>query len=487
MNQVSVSTGRRIFSGTAQLFLADALLFPTGLLTAAFLSRQLGPEGYGLFTLAATIISWVEWCASSVLFRTTVKFISEAEEWEPVGTTVVQQNLLIGGTVTAGLCLLAWPIAHLMHEPSLTLYLQLFALQILLFNLSRAHRTILVGLGKYGESAIAGASRWLARLGLIVLLVQFGFSVSGAILGSVGAVFLELAISRWFVHPPLLGRQRFPARQLWDYAVPLSIYSVSMRVYEKLDLMTLKALGGTAAQAGFYGAAQNLAIIPGTFVAAFAPVLLSTLGRSLRDGEQARARQMAQSSLRMVLMLFPFAALTAAAAPALVEWLFGPVFAPTAPLLMVLMFGAIAQVMISIATIILIAADKPNWTCALTLPMIPLALLGHYLVIPQRAAIGAAWVTTGVTILTAIAAVIAVYRVWRVVLSYQTLLRSVLVSGVVYAITGVVCSSATLWLLVQLPMMALLVPLLFLLFGEFSLAEITLIRSWIPASPLKRP
>lgn len=480
MGQASVPAGRQVFSGTAQLFLADALLFPTGLLTAAFLSRQLEPDGYGLFTLAATIISWVEWCTGSMLFRTTIKLISEADDWRPVGTTVLQQHLFIGGAASLGVCVLALPIAQLMNEASLAWYLQLFALQILLFNLSRAHRTILVGLGQYRGSAIAGASRWIARLGLMVLFVQMGFSVSGAILGSVASVLLELAIARWFAHPPLFSRKQFPAKRLWEYAVPLSAYSISLRVYEKLDLMMLKSLGGTTAQAGIYGAAQNLAIIPGTFVASFAPVLLSTLGQSLRAGELSRAKFLARTALRLVLLLLPFAAITAGAAPALIEWLYGSLFSPTAPILAVLMFGSIAQVMISIATVILIAADKPNWTCALTLPMLPLALLGHFLVIPKLSAIGAAWVTAIVAGFAAVAAVLAVYRVWRVLPPYQTLIRSLFVCGLIYGVTTAVCSQATLWLLVQLPAVALLVPVLFLLVGEFSLTEIAMIRAWMP-------
>ena len=34
--------------GTIQGFIASALSLPTGLITAGFLTRKLGPEGYGL-------------------------------------------------------------------------------------------------------------------------------------------------------------------------------------------------------------------------------------------------------------------------------------------------------------------------------------------------------------------------------------------------------------------------------------------------------
>jgi ABC-type phosphate transport system permease subunit len=38
--------------GTAQGFIASAVSLPTGILTAAFLTRQLGPESYGLLSVS---------------------------------------------------------------------------------------------------------------------------------------------------------------------------------------------------------------------------------------------------------------------------------------------------------------------------------------------------------------------------------------------------------------------------------------------------
>jgi hypothetical protein len=45
-----------VLDGTIRVFLAEALFLPTGLLTTAFLTCRLGPEGYGLFLLAAPLM-----------------------------------------------------------------------------------------------------------------------------------------------------------------------------------------------------------------------------------------------------------------------------------------------------------------------------------------------------------------------------------------------------------------------------------------------
>lgn len=475
MSQSSNQPRFQMLSGTLRIFLAEAILLPTGLITAGFLSRQLGPEGYGLFTLAAVILSWIEWGTSSMLLRTTIKFISETRNWQPVMATVLQQHLWLGTGATLLLCLFAMPIAQLMNERSLAPYLWLFAPQILFFNLARAHRTTLTGLGRFSEQAIAGASRWIARLGLIVLFVSLGWSIWGAILGSVAATFVELAVSRCYVQLPLFHPNAIPAWKLWNHAVPMTLYSLATQLYSKLDLLWLKGLGGTAEQAGFYGAAQNLALIPGLFAMAFAPVLLSTLGRIRKAGELDSAKTLGRNAMRLALLILPLGAIAAGAAPEIVRFIFGNQFLAAAPLLGLLIFGALAQVMTSVASVILVAADRPNWTAILTLPLLPIVCFAHGLIIPRWGAIGAASVTTGTISLSTIMTLIAVYCVWRIAPPFATFCRSVLVCIGFYFLS-VHWSGSGLWVLVHLSAIALLVPVCYVLLGEFTSEELSFIR-----------
>lgn len=469
---------RSIVKGTLTSFFAEALLVPTGLLTAIFLTRHLGPKGYGLFTLAATIVTWIEWTSTSIFARTTIKFISEALDWRPVGTTVVQQHLLVSGIATLLLCVLAAPIAQLMGEPTFTNYLILFSLEIPLFNLARAHRSILNGLGNFSEQAIAGACRLITKLLLVVLLVKLGFSLSGAILGSIAAQSIELLVGRFYVRPALFRRSSFQAKQLWDYAIPLTLFALLMRLYEKIDLMALKVLGGTAEQAGIYGAAQNLSLLPCLFALSFSPILLSNASSKLRDGDKDGAKKISQQGMRIVLLLLPFGAIISGDAGSIINLIFGSQYKEAAPLLALLIFGAFAQLMISITTAILIVANKPNWTFTLTAPLLPLAIIGHWLLIPQLGAVGAAIVTTILMILGAIITTCAVYYVWQILPPPSTLVRSIIVCGLAYALASCI-STPGLWLILKLGAISLLIPFLFLFLHEFSAEEINAFRSQI--------
>ena len=225
MNLSPFQRHRHIVDGTIWVFLAEALLVPTGFFITVFLTRRLGPEDYGLFTLAAVLVAWIESSIKSLFASTMVKFVGQAEDWRPVGATVAQLHLAASAGATLLLWLFASPIATLLDEPALATYLRLSALDIPLYSLARVHRNILVGIGDFRQRALVSAGRWITRLLLIVLLVELGFSVPGAILGSIGASLVELVIGRYYVRPSLFARANFPVRPLWGYAAPLFLFS----------------------------------------------------------------------------------------------------------------------------------------------------------------------------------------------------------------------------------------------------------------------
>ncbi|MGH7752987.1 MAG: lipopolysaccharide biosynthesis protein [Gemmatimonadales bacterium] len=459
---------RQTLDGTVRVFLAEALLVPTGLATAAFLTRRLGPAGYGLFALSATVVAWIEWGVAAFFSRAAIKIVSEAEDWRPAARAVLWLHLAMSLVTAAALWAGAPALAALLGEPALAGYLRLFAIEIPLFSAAQAQRSILIGRGDFRPRAVASAGRWIARMVMIIFLVDAGLAVPGAILGSIGATLVELAIGRYYVRIPLRGPAAFPREQLWTYGLPLFVFAVAARLYDRLDLLLLKALGGTAAQAGFYGGAQNLALMPGIFALSFSPLLLSTLIRAVRAGLGESARGMGQDAMRLVFLLLPFAALTSGTADELVVLLLGPVFRPAGPLLALLIFGAIALTMISVATAVLTAAERPAWTVGLAVPMLAAAMAGHMALIPRWGSLGAALVTTVVAVGGAVAATAAVARVWRILPPRATVLRSLAVSAGAYMAAVLWPASGPL-LLVKLSVISLTCAGTLAALGEFRL------------------
>ena len=161
-----------------------------------------------------------------------------------MATVILQLHLGLGAIATAFFWVFAWPIADLLDIPTLVPYLRLFALDIPIFCLAYAHRQLLIGRGLFQVRAVASGGRWIARLAIIAALVEYaGWSINGAIIGSLGASVVELIMARWFVRPPLLSQSSFPPQRLFGYALPLFLFAMSLRLFDKLDLFMLKNIG----------------------------------------------------------------------------------------------------------------------------------------------------------------------------------------------------------------------------------------------------
>src|ERR1043166_8817485 len=95
---------QHIIDGTTRVFLADALILPTNLLTVVFLTRRLGPDGFGLFAIASSIVLWIEASINTIFFRPTLKTVADHHDWRDVGATIVRLHLRV--SVAAGLIMM---------------------------------------------------------------------------------------------------------------------------------------------------------------------------------------------------------------------------------------------------------------------------------------------------------------------------------------------------------------------------------------------
>jgi O-antigen/teichoic acid export membrane protein len=484
MKVVSSQPGRHVLDGSLRVFLAELLLPITGMATAAYLSRRLGPEGYAQFALAAVLVSWIAGNVAAIYSRATVKFIAESSDWRPFGSMILRLHVWTGCGAAAAVWLLAPSLSVLLKEPALAFALSLFAVDIPLWLFARAHQSILIGLGRFHRRAMMSVGRWIGRLLLIVLFVELGWSVTGAVVGTIGATVIEAAIGRWHVRPSWSGHGETAYPGLWDYSIPLFLSGLALSCVDRLDLYVLKALGAATTQVGYFAAAQNVSISAVVLAGACSPLLISTLTGLMRSGRVSHAHEIGVNAMRVVIGLLPVVGLVAGSASGIVSVIYGEAFAASAAPLSVLILSGWAFVMLSVTTAILTAADKPRWTVWVTGPLVPSALVGHLLIIPRWGSLGAAWVTASVACAGALVAVLAVSRVWRGLPSAGTVARSLVVCLVTYA-------AAALWpasgldVFLKVLVVGGGIPLVFYALGEFPPSEIAFVRSLIggPAVP----
>ena len=373
--------------------------------------------------------------------------------------------------------LLAAPLSVLLNEPDLVLYLRICAVDIPILCLGQAYRNVLLGMGNYKGGAVARAGRWIARMCLVVVLVEAGLSITGALFGVIGSSGVELWLSRRYLGSSMLVKQPQVPIPIQRYGALLFVSSLCLICVNGMDLFMLKILGGTATQAGIYSAAQSLSLLPGLFSWTFSSLLLATLSRQLADGQLERARELARDAMRVALWLVPVAAIIAGAAPEIVRVVFGSAFVTAGPLLALLIVGAVANVMMMVSLTVMTAAGLPARTVMFTAPLVPLALGGHLLLIPRLGQQGAALVTSRNFLTWCVCRrrgrVHALWKVWPPIGSF---LRSLVVALVVGA-AALLWPTSGLFVFAKLIVLGMISLLGYWWIGEFRQGEIAVVRS----------
>lgn len=435
----TVSPHARLASGTTLVMTAEALAFPAGLVATILLTRHLTPSEYGALALALAGTAWLEWTVVSLFSRAAWKLIAEADDWPSVAAAVVRTFLLSSLPVAILVFAGAGFAANALRIPPLAPVLRVLAFEVPIFVTAHAYRTVLIGRGLHRSRAAVTAARWTVRALLIAAGTLLGVPLTGIAVLIVVATAVELGIVRWRAMIAAVGgaqtvkrragRKPLTMRGLVSYAAPLAVSAICLRFFERIDIFALRALGGSMESVAAYGVAQNLALGPGLFGAAFTPALIAAVSYRLARGDDGGARQLSRDALRAGFLLVPLTLLVAGAAPGLILLLFGPAYATAAPLFALLLVGAAATVLIALAGGVLVAAGKLRLTLALTAPLLPIAGIAHVLLIPGMGAIGAAIVTAGTAILGAAAACAVAWFAVGTPVPLGTLLRGVVLGS----------------------------------------------------------
>ena len=416
------------------MLLAECLVFPLGLITAAYIGRALGPRDYGIFAVALATGDVIEWTMISLFSRATVQVVSEALDWRAVAAAAFRLQTAIGVALGVSSFLAADLVARALGEPSMAWLLRVLALELPLLAAGLVTRNVLTGRGKYRERAWSSALRLSARTAFVIALVAAGFSIRGAVVGEVLSTVVWLAVLSLVTRiPAMTPGPPEGNRRLWSLARPLFMLALSLRVLDKVGVVALKMLGASAREAGWYAAAQNFGIAPGIFAVSFAPLLITALATAVRGGNLAPGRPLVRNSLRLVFGILPFVAFGAGAAPEIIRLIYGAGYEPAARLAIPLLGSAMGMAIVSVAGALLAAADEARRIVRLVWPVTVAALVVLVIVVPRYGAMGAA-IVIGVASLTGAGILLeTVRKVWGVGLPLGTFVRTVAVSAVTLA------------------------------------------------------
>ena len=393
------SVRRRVASNTAVQVAGKGIVLAFGLASLAVLTRYLGPDDYGRYTLALMYMQLFGVLADVGLFTTVVREISKdrSRTDELVGNVLTLRLLLavVVIAVATGVSLL------LPYEHDVRVAILLAGGPLLFGMMTTAYVAILQSRLQMTRAVVGDVVGRAASLLLALLVVWLDLGFYAVMLAAGGGALATLIVT-WLV-TRRLAAIRFRAnlavwRPLLVAALPLGLALAINSLYFRADTLII-SFYEPYSQVGLYTLAYRileLALVVGyVFVNTTFPVLSQAV-----EHDEPRALRMIQLSTDLLVVLgIPLVAGGLVLAPQIVELASGEDFADAAePLRILLAAGALAWVN-GVFGLALIAKNRQTSALWLNVSALAFNVGLNFLLIPRYGIVVAAIVTVASEVL----------------------------------------------------------------------------------------
>jgi O-antigen/teichoic acid export membrane protein len=366
-----------------------------GLVTLAILTRYLGDEGYGQFTVAAAYLQFVGTLADFGLTITTIQMLSEpnADRGRILGN-------LLGLRIVMAVAIFALSIVVALFLPWGSATHAAIAVGSFSFIFLAVHQ-IFVGLFQKSLrmefpalSEVVGRAVLLAAIG-ITALAHGGLIAIMASMGIANLAMVSLSvIFGRKVQPFSLKLERPVIAEIIRRSWPIALSIVFNLVYLRGDIIVMKIVGRPEAEIGWYGAAYKpldvITVIPMIFMGLILPLFVEAWGRT----DHERVRRIIQRATDAVsLLAFPTLAGGIALATPLMIFISGPEFSPSGPLLALLVVAAFMVFYGALFGHLIVGIGRQRLMTWVYAADAAASLLLYFLLVPKYGATAAAWVT----------------------------------------------------------------------------------------------
>jgi O-antigen/teichoic acid export membrane protein len=245
-----------------------------------------------------------------------------------------------------------------------------------------------------------------------------------------------------------------------------------------MDILFLKALGGSDVETGYYGAAQNVTILLSMVSVSMSPPLLSTISNMLKNERADEARHISLAVIRASIMFFPVVAMIVGASNEIVILIFGSAYSAAGPILSCLVFAALGLHILNTSITLLSSIERQGLALRISFPLVPIATIGHLFMIPKMGGLGAAMVSTTVAWISASVSTVAALSLWGIKFPFKTLATS-LFTAVIFYFAASLWSVSGLMLLIKMAVLIPSIVLCFYFLGEITPRETAVVRRMI--------
>ena len=371
-------------------------------LAAVILARELGPAGFGEFSLFFAVM---------MLLSQATGFVDSA--FVRYANTVRLEDrrayLRASLTLKVGFCLAlllaALPagslISRALDKPELDLVLALAVICAVALNFLTLQAAVYQAAERFAAFAALNALFPVLSLAGVLMGTAVGSSVSGPRDTSlVYVIYLSAAtvvgaISGWGLvrlTKPLATTEWSIVKRLVSFSKWLIADNVVYLTVQRLDLLIVAGLADPTGL-GRYAAAQRIAVMGALLTGTLSALLLPRASRT-RGSPAATRRYLVQAGLISVLLSAMIAALWLAI-PFLVNGLFGPGYAGAIPITRIILLGTLCIAVYTPLSRLFFAEDRPRRIFYLQVVRLTAMVALAFLLVPRAGAAGIAWAVAG--------------------------------------------------------------------------------------------
>lgn len=340
------------------------------------MARLLAPEDFGVFAIALAATHFAMHVNDMGIIAAVVQWRGRFEDVAPTATALAA----VFGIGWYGVFWLTAPLlAEVAGNPDATSVIRVLTILILIDGLTAVRTGWLQRSFQQDQLMKAIMAGFVANATVAIAFAANGFGAMSFAVGSVAeAVVTGVLVYRFAAVPWRVAIDRAVARRLMVFGIPLAASWGVEAVLLNIDYVVVGSALGAAAL-GFYLLAFNISSwAPGVITTAIRYVSLSGFSRMAEQGELSSAVQ--RTIPLLVTGIIPIAVVMGVLAEPVVLFLYGPTWAPAAPVLACLTVLMVVRMLSGFAVDAVMGAGATRWTLWIhlgwTVALVPALLVG---------------------------------------------------------------------------------------------------------------
>lgn len=378
-------SGKTIAKNVGVMMASQLTTWILSFVLAIFLPRYLGAESIGAIAIANSIWAIMLVLLSFGMDIHLTKSVARdpSKTAELLGTSLLVRTVFF--VVSCGLVALYTMVMR--YDSTLLVVIVLEGAAYLFLTYANAFSAALVGMERMEFISISSIASKAALTGFSILLIVLDAGLYAVVAVNIVASIISCVIvffALYRLHPLRISVNLAQARSMLGDSSVYLVSALALVVYQQIDKLFISALVDTTT-VGWYGTAMNLFGTLMFLPVVFGTVIFPSLARSYATGD-AKLNIIAQRSFDlMFLMSVPVGFGMVVIGQPLVALLYGPEFAPSGGILMMLGVVLIFTYLNTILGQLLISVDRTGpWNVVMIVAII-VTLPIDYVLVPWTA------------------------------------------------------------------------------------------------------